>query len=344
MNARSERFAFFLVTMTIIFFCLLSGMGISREATAPSGGELEILDHDRRPAGHCPLEQTDVDVAISGFIARVHVKQVFRNPLDAKIEAVYAFPLPHDAAVDDMVMIVGNRRIRSLIKKRDEARKVYEAARKAGRVTGLLDQERPNIFTQSVANIEPGAEISIEISYVEVLKYEDGVFEFVFPMVVEPRYMPGCPVGKKGTGSSPDTCQVPDASRISPPVARPGTRAGHTINLNVAIDAGMPLLDLESVLHDVDITHQEPGRVTTTLRQKAEIPNRDFILRYGLGNEEIGDAIFIHEDERGRFFTLILQPPRRYLPMQLVPRELIFVLDTSGSMRGHPIDKAKETM
>ncbi len=344
MKACGERFVFFPVLVNIIFLCLLSPAASSRETPTIPGGELKILDADRRSAGFCPLEHTDVDVAISGFIARVHVKQIFRNPLDVKIEAVYAFPLPHDAAVDDMVMIVGNRRIRSQIKKRAEARKIYEAAREAGRVAGLLDQERPNIFTQSVANIEPGAEVSIDISYVETLEYEDGIFELVFPMVVEPRYMPGCPVGKEGTGWARDTCLVPDASRISPPVARPGTRAGHDISLNVTIDAGMRLSEIESVLHDVEITHQGPGKASLSLRRKAEIPNRDFILRYGLGNEEIGDAFFIHEDERGKFFTLVLQPPRRYVPMQLVPRELIFVLDTSGSMRGHPIDKAKETM
>lgn len=333
-----------LLVMSVLFFNLLSPDGTARDDADLPGGELRILGAEDHPATACPLKHTDVNATICGFMARVDVKQVFHNPLGRKIEAVYVFPLPHGAAVDDMTMFVGDRCIRSRIEKRDEARRTYERARAAGHVAGLLDQERPNIFTQSVANIEPGAAVEIRISYVETLKYEEGVFEFVFPMVVEPRYMPGHPVGRKGTGWSPDTCQVPDASKISPPVARPGTRAGHDIDLKVTIDAGMSLSDLESVLHDIQITHHGSRRITASLARRSVIPNRDFILRYSLAKEEIGDAFFIHEDHRGKFFTLILQPPRQYIPMQLVPRELIFVLDTSGSMKGFPIEKAKETM
>jgi Ca-activated chloride channel homolog len=350
MTAQRERFLCRLVFLTFMAICLLSPRAFTREKEPLPGGALHIVDAEGRSTGACPLEITDVDVTITGFFARVKVKQVFRNPLSAKIEAVYVFPLSQNAAVDDMVMVVGDRCVRSRIARRDEARRVYEKAKAAGHVAGLLDQERPNIFTQSVANIEPGAEVSICISYVETLKYEEGIYEFVFPMVVEPRYMPGCERGKIDTGWSKDTCLVPDASRISPPLARSGRRAGHDISLTVVIDTALSLFDLASVLHDVTITHQGQGLATVSLREKTEIPNRDFVLHYSLAGEEVGDrvevgdAFFLHEDERGRFFTLILQPPRRYAPMEQVPRELIFVLDTSGSMRGQPIEKAKETM
>jgi len=348
--------------------------GQVQEGRSLPGGELQILGADGQQVGACPLKHTDVEADIIGFLGRTTVRQVFYNPLDRKIEAVYVFPLPQDAAVDSMVMVVGQRRIVGQIKEREEARQIYEAAKAAGHVAGLLDQERPNIFTQSVANIEPGVEVVIEISYVETLKYEDGVFEWVFPMVVGPRYIPGQPTSRipplpdelkgqvvepraaqgravaepaqepRGTGWSPDTDQVPDASRITPPVVKEGMRAGHDISLTVHIDAGMELHDLQSVLHEVDVTPHDATRATVTLKNQAAIPNKDFMLRYRLATDQIGDAFLAHGDERGTFFALLLQPPQRVVPEQLVARELIFVLDTSGSMSGFPIEKAKEVM
>ena len=346
--------------------------GRRRNPSLP-GGELQIISPDGKPAGACPLKHTDVQADIAGFVGRTTVRQVFHNPTERKIEAIYIFPLPHDAAVDDMIMTVGDRRILGQIKEREEARAIYEAAKAAGHVASLLDQERPNIFTQSVANIEPGVEVTIEISYVETLKYEDGVFEWVFPMVVGPRYIPGDPTSKippvspanqgkvvepdrrgvnegpndpQGTGWAPDTTQVPDASKITPPVTKEGMRAGHDISLAVRIDGGMPIYDVASELHEIETAplNADASAINVALKDQAEIPNRDFILRYRLATEDIGDAFLVHADERGTFFTLVLQPPRRVLPQKVVPRELVFVLDTSGSMSGFPIEKAKEMM
>ncbi len=187
-------------------------------AQVPGQGMLNIIEPDGTSSGGCPLEHTSVKAEISGFVSRVTVTQVFHNPRQDKIEAVYTFPLPGDAAVDDMLMRVGDRVVRGEIKKREEARRIYEQARDRGQVASLLDQERPNIFTQSVANILPGHKVEITIKYVEMLPYDDGSFKFVFPMVVGPRFIPGQPTGKQGTGWAPDTSQVPDASRITPPV------------------------------------------------------------------------------------------------------------------------------
>lgn len=322
---------------------LLSPATAVGESRIPPG-ELQIIGEEGEQVMVCPLKHTDVEADIVGFVARTTVKQIFHNPLDKKIEAVYVFPLPQDAAVDDMVMIVGDRRIIGQIKERSEAREIYEQAKAAGHVASLLDQERPNIFTQSVANIEPGVQVEIEISYVETLKYEDGVFEWVFPMVVGPRYIPGGGTAPAPMTTGTPTPQVPDAHRITPPVTPKGTRAGHDISLTVQIDAGMELHDLESVLHEVDVAADGLTRAAVTLKNQADIPNKDFILRYRLSTDEISDAYLAHYDERGDFFTLILQPPRRVVPEELVSRELIFVLDVSGSMRGFPIEKAKDVM
>ncbi len=206
------------------------------EKVSTPGGELWILDKAGKQQVACPLAHTDVQADIAGFISRVRVRQTFRNPLSRKIEAVYVFPLPNDSAVDEMTMTVGNRRIKGQIKPREEARKTYEDAKAKGHVASLLDQERPNIFSQAVANIEPGAEVVIEIAYTETLKWKDGVYEWVFPTVVGPRYMPGEATGKDGVGWSPDTTRVPDASKISPSTLRPTMRSGHDISLQVPAD------------------------------------------------------------------------------------------------------------
>src|SRR5688572_18624265 len=309
-------------------------------------GALQVLDSAGKPKGKCPLKQTNVKAEISGFLSRVVVTQEFENPFKEKIEAVYTFPLPQNAAVDDMTMLVGDRTVRGRVLRREDAQAVYEAAKTGGKVASLLDQERPNIFTQSVANIMPGEQIKITISYVETLKYEDGSYEFVFPMVVGPRYIPGDAIGSpaSGNGFAPDTDKVPDASRITPvPVAK-GMRVGHDISVEVALDAGVAIENVNSGSHALDM--QRPGitQAQVRLKNSSVIPNKDFILRYDVAGKGISDALLTHRSERGGFFTLILQPPDRVTVADVTPKELVFVLDTSGSMSGFPIEKAKETM
>ncbi|HET8549425.1 MAG TPA: VIT domain-containing protein, partial [Bryobacteraceae bacterium] len=193
-----------------------------RRSQAKNGGigtgALLVRDVRGELALECPLKHTDVKAEISGPLARVHVVQQFENTAPDTVEAVYVFPLPHDAAVDQMDIQVGDRTIKGVIRERDEARRIYDAARNAGKMAALLDQERPNIFTQSVANIRPGEKVRVHISYVERVPYEAGTYSFVFPMVVGPRYIPGNAVGKQGGGWAPDTDRVPDASKITPPV------------------------------------------------------------------------------------------------------------------------------
>jgi Ca-activated chloride channel family protein len=312
--------------------------------TQSTQGELTIVDKEGKLSGACPLKHTDVKADISGFLVRATVTQEFENTADHKIEAVYTFPLPQDAAVDDMTMLVGGRTVKGKIKKREEAKQIYEDARRNGNVASLLDQERPNIFTQSVTNIMPGEKVKIVLSYVETLKYEDGNYEFVFPMVVGPRYIPGNAVGKQGGGWAPDTDRVPDASRITPNVAKPGTRAGHDISVEVSLDAGVPLDNVISKTHDVDINRNGNHKAVVKLKNQSTLPNKDFILKYDVAGKKINDAVLTHNGKNGGFFQVILQPPDRPTTDQITPKELVFVLDTSGSMSGFPIEKAKEAM
>jgi Ca-activated chloride channel homolog len=312
----------------------------------PTPGALQVVDSSGKTKSFCPLKHTDVHADIAGFLARVNVTQEFENPFTDKIEAVYTFPLPQAAAVDDMTLKVGERTVRGKILRREEAQMVYEAARSNGQVAGLLDQERPNIFTQSVANIMPGERVTVTISYVETLKYEGGTYEFSFPMVVGPRYVPGdaTALPQKGGGTLPDTDRVPDASRISPPVMPEGMRAGHDISIDVALDAGVVVDELKSVTHQVNVERPSTTSAHVTLKDAVTIPNKDFVLRYDVAGRKIQDALLTHRDERGGYFTFILQPPDTVRVEDVTPKELVFVLDTSGSMSGFPIEKAKETM
>lgn len=301
------------------------------DAKGITQGSLQRVEKDGTLKAFCPLKHTSVAASVSGSITRVNVSQEFTNPFSEAIEAVYVFPLPDQAAVDDMTITIGDRKVKGLIKKRDEARTIYDDAKKRGLVAALLDQERPNIFTQSVANIVPGANIKVEISYVEQLKLEDGVYEFVFPMVVGPRYIPG-------------TMQVSDASQISPPIAPKGMRAGHDISIELSIDAGMPIAGIQSPSHEVAITQESSDQAIVTLKNQQTIPNKDFRLKLDLTGKQITDSFIVHRDDSGAYFSLMLQPPERVDVSDVLPRELVFVLDTSGSMQGFPIEKAKETM
>ncbi|HEX8737421.1 MAG TPA: marine proteobacterial sortase target protein [Pyrinomonadaceae bacterium] len=323
-----------------IVFCLLLTIGASAQQVTQ--GELEAVGAGGKSLGACPLKHTDVKAEISGFLSRVKVTQEFENNFSDKIEAVYVFPLPQNAAVDDMTMRIGERVVRGRIMKREDAKEVYEAAKSNGQIAGLLDQERPNIFTQAVANILPGEKIIIEISYVETLKYEDGQYEFVFPMVVGPRYIPGNPTGKQGGGSAPDTDKVPDASRITPPVAK--ERAGHDISIEVRLDAGVPVETFASKSHQIESNRLSANSSLIKLKNEKTIPNKDFVLRYDVAGKKIEDAVLLHRAEKGGYFTLILQPPDNVRPQDATPKEIVFVLDTSGSMNGFPIEKAKESM
>lgn len=350
MRARSFKRSVLLTCISLLTFIgsdSLRSLGTvvsAQDGNKITQGTLQVLDPGGNAKGVCPLKHTDVKAQISGFLTRVTVTQQFENPFTEKIEAVYTFPLPANAAVDDMTMLVGDRTVRGKILKREEAQAVYEAAKNSGQRASLLEQERPNIFTQSVANILPGEQIKITISYVETLKYEDGSYEFVFPMVVGPRYVPGNVTGAQGNGFAPDTDRVPDASRITPQPPPAGMRAGHDISMEVALDAGVPIDSLSSRTHEVVVERADDRRARVALKGRATIPNKDFILRYDVAGKKISDALLTHHTGNSGFFTLIVQPPERITAEDVTPKELVFVLDTSGSMSGFPIEKAKETM
>ena len=295
-----------------------------------------------------PTLKTDVAIVVTGIVARATVRQEFTNPSRAWAEGIYVFPLPEDAAVDHLRMKVGDRLIEGVIQERAAAKAQYEQAKHEGRRASLVEQERPNAFTTSVANIAPGATISIEIEYQQTVRYDAGQFSLRFPMVLGPRYIPGVPVSRpsSGTGWAPDTDQVPDASRITPPVGHPSRGPLNPVSLVVELDPGAPLARLAASYHAVQTTPLADGRYRIELAHGPVPADRDFELVWQPHVEATPIAtLFTEEKGAETFAVLMVTPPGpTTLDGLRLPREVIFVIDNSGSMHGASIDQAKAAL
>ena len=295
-----------------------------------------------------PTLKTDVHMRITGMIARVKVEQHFKNPTKDWMEGVYVFPLPEESAVDHLDMKVGTRLIEGQIKEKEEAKKTYEAAKQEGKKATLLEQERTNIFTTNVANIGPDEEITVAIEYQETLRYDQGQFRIRFPMVVAPRYIPGTPVASDfvGTGFSRNTDQLPDANRITPPVLHPSKGLINPVSIKIDLDAGFALAKLESPYHKTDMK-QDGHRYAINLANGETPANRDFELVW---KPEVGNApqaaVFTQTKKDKTYALVMVMPPSETSETKTkpLPREGIFVIDTSGSMEGMSIEQARESL
>ncbi|HEY7402222.1 MAG TPA: marine proteobacterial sortase target protein [Candidatus Angelobacter sp.] len=337
-----------LLSLLVVFSPLASGH--ETEKGPPQMGEGSLLY--RSPNSHqyqsVPLLHTDATLDVRGLVVSATVTQHYINSSLEPIEAIYVFPLPHDAAVYDMEIRVGHRVIHSVVKEREEAKKTYETAKSQGKRAALLEQERPNIFTASVANIMPGDKVDVRMRYVEPLKWEDGKTRLVFPMVVGPRYIPGTQaVGHSGTGWSYDTERVADASRITPPVVNPQTnptaRAGHDISVSVDLDTGSEPATLHCVSHDIEVSRLPDGRQHVVLSSGKTIPNKDFVLEVQRGDSNKPQAaLFLSPDKNsGETHFLLAAYPPTVAQTQRVPVEMLYMIDVSGSMEGTSIEQAR---
>jgi Ca-activated chloride channel family protein len=288
---------------------------------------------------------TDVDIDLTGIVARVSVSQSFRNNGREWVEGIYVFPLPDDAAVDRLTMRIGERRIAGEIQPREKAKQIYERARAAGQHASLVEQERPNLFTTSVANIAPGQEIVIEIAYLQTVTYDQGRFSLRFPMTLTPRFVPGIPLGTaRGEGWSFDTNQVPDASRITSPVLDPGGPLENLASIQATLDAGVALAELASPSHDLR-TARVGERHTLTLAADRVAMDRDFVLEWRPVPGDAPRAIaFTEAFDNESYVLLMFLPPAAAALAQVAPREIVFVIDTSGSMGGSSIAQAKSAL
>ncbi|MBO9447551.1 VIT and VWA domain-containing protein [Ruegeria sp. R14_0] len=307
-----------------------------------------------------PLLKSDLKVDIQGDMATVQVRQVFANPSDLPMSAEYLFPLNQNAAVYAMEMQVGDEVVAAQIQRKAEAEQTFEDAEQEGKAAALLTQHRPNMFTQNIANLMPGQPISVTLSYVQAVPKVDGAYELVLPLVVGPRYQgvvpqpddPGDPflVEFSTDDTRPKTTQsggwlVSDLPTY-PPVsglAIPDMIDPERVSLDLSLAAAVPISSFTSATHELNVTESDDG-VSADFLDGREIDNRDVILRYELGAEDTTAGILSHYDERGGFVSLMIEPPELPEADQIAARELVFVLDTSGSMSGAPLNASKRFM
>ncbi|MBT5648220.1 MAG: VWA domain-containing protein [Rhodospirillaceae bacterium] len=315
----------------------------------------QLLFHSTRPGEYAPapLVATEVEIDVSGIVARTMVKQYFVNPTGDWLEGRYVFPLPENSAVSRMKLVVGDRVIEAKIAERQAARKAYEAAKRQGRRAALVEQHRPNIFSNNVANIPPGGRIAVQLHYSQRLDYDRGRFSLRFPMVVAPRFDPAAgpvrmvhqPVTENGDG-------MPGALRdalpeIRIPVKDPATSSpGNPVTLTVNLDAGMALTTVASTSHEIGIEDLGDGRRRITLDRKTVSADRDFTLDWApklaaepliaAFRERIGDDVFVT--------ALIMPPAPKHATQNTRPRDVVFILDRSGSMGGVSIRAARSAL
>jgi len=297
--------------------------------------------------GRLPLAAMDVTGRIDGLLSQVTVRQTFVNATGEPLEATYIFPLPDRGAVTDFRMEVAGRVVDGVLQERGRARREYSQALRQGHRASIAEEERPGVFTLRVGNLMPGDVASIELTMVGVLPYSDGEVTFRFPLVVAPRYIPGVPLSgaSVGDGTAVDTNAVPDASRISPPVLLPGFP--NPVRLSLAIDlyeSAAPADDLRVSLFTV--WGEEQGDVRRLILQPGERLDRDFILRFRLGGDAVRTSLSLHPDtgESGEgTFALTVVPPLLREAISR-PRDVVFVLDRSGSMNGWKMVAARRAM
>jgi len=277
-----------------------------------------------------PLLETKAKVDIAGVIAAIELTQVYKNEGKRTIEAIYVFPLGTKSAIHAMRMKIGNRIIEAKIEERAAAKRIYEQAKQDGKVASLLEQERPNVFQMKVANIMPGDRIEVRVNYTELLVPEKGIYEFVFPTVVGPRY------SNKQEGDAKD----PDRW-LKTPYLHEGEEPPYAFDIVARLRTGIPLSAVWVPSHKVTVQKERDRAEIHLAPEEKRGGNKDFILRYTLQGERIQSGLLLYPGEEENFFLLMLQPPTRVKPSAVPPREYVFIVDCSGSMHGFPLEVSK---
>lgn len=282
---------------------------------------------------------TEVSMSISGTINRVNVRQTFANPSNDYVEGTYVFPLPENSAVDQLKMHIGQRIIEGQIKKRGIAKKIYEQAKKEGKRTTLVEQQRPNMFTTRVANIAPGESISVEISYLQSVLIDNDKFSIRFPMTIGERYIPGASIktSHNTQGQRGNTHRVKDASEITPPI---NSGVDRPIAININFNPGFDASSIKSSYHQIGVKDIDKSTKHISLDKNYQA-DRDFELVWS-AESSMAPGLALFSEERGddHYLMLMATPPRANSIKHNKPREVIFIIDSSGSMAGESMNQA----
>ncbi len=344
-----------------LFLLLLFGSGLvhANDLEEMEGGHL-VLKPALGPPSAAVVQSSKVHFDISGMVAVVKLDQTFRNDSEQWVEGIYGFPLPENAAVRYLEMVIGERKIVGKVREKAEAKAIYQAAKKAGKKAALVEQQRPNLFTNRVANIGPGEEVRVRLEYVQRVDFIAGEFSLRFPMTITPRYMPGTPMVQEldpetsepvdlnpYLGWAKQTDQVPDANAISPlQHARVGSDLAplNPIEITARLDMGMPLAKVDSAYHQLSLS-RDKGRYEIALVGGVSEMDRDFVLNWQPVTGAVPSAAMFTEQVDDEYFGLLLVvPPALNQAAPALSRELIFVVDTSGSMGGVSIEQARASL
>lgn len=315
------------MNLRVAAFVVLVVSGVSR-AEGPGRVEapyFEVLGGD--PAlDALPLKATQVHTRIAGVIAHVTVTQVYVNEGSRTLNVRYVFPGSTRAAVHGLVMQVGDRRVRAQVKEKAEARRQFDEAKAQGKTATLLTESRPNVFTMNLANVLPKDRLEVTLEYSELLIPERGTYEWVFPTVVGPRYLNG---------------SEQNAGFASAPYQHAGAVPHATFSFDATLSAGMPIQSLTSPSHRLTSTWQGTSAARFSLTPDTTAGNRDVVVRYSLLGAATASGLLLSEGEDENFFLLTVQPPARVAVKDIPPRDYLFVVDTSGSMYGFPLQTTK---
>jgi len=308
----------------------------------------------RTPGGEkvlLPMVESDYSVDIRGDLATVSIEQTFENPGELPLDATYQLPMSEDAAVYEMIMRVGDRRIRGVVKEKQEAREEYEQARQEGRAAALLEQQRANLFTQKLANVMPGKPVEVTIRYVQNVEKVDGNYHLVVPLVVGPRYNPADMSNNQLVDSGDESSSNAEDGKAPslPPAGElqaPDTVDPDRVGVDVRLEGGVPVAAVGSSSHDITIEERDPTTRNVELTEGRTIGNRHFVLSYKLEGRSTQAGVLTHwSEERGEgYFSILVEPPAAPSPDEVAAREMVFLLDTSGSMRGAPMKASKAYM
>ena len=339
-----------MLTKVSIFIFLVSVLLVSFNSHAQSP-KLELFDSGGAPLAPAIILKSDANMTLTGLINHVVVKQTYQNENPFAVNARYVFPLPDESAVHAMTMRIGERVIKGQIDKKVEAEKKYHAAKKAGKQAALVRQQRANMFITNVANIGPGEQVVVELEYQEIIDYSGGTFAIRFPTTITPRYhaisgeVEQSNTERTAFNSAPNGWLSPVYS-IQSAVQSHGDTPNSKFSLNINIDVGLELVDINSKFHNVDIHNPAFGQYTVALNEQNTI-NRDFVLEFKpLQKESAQAAFFTQQFENGdRYGLAMLMPPGdHFVQTQRLPREMVFVVDTSGSMHGQSMEQAKKAL
>lgn len=301
--------------------------GLRAPADVQSAATLSAPVGDGKPEVNFALQHTQVAAKVTGSIARVEVTQLYKNPSSDRLEAIYRFPLPANAAVTDMYFRIGKRIVYSQVQKREEAKRTYEEAKSEGKTAALTEQERPNLFTQSVANIPPGETVAVVVRYVHEVPLDDGRYQFVFPTTIGPRYLPGSGVA--------------DAARVTPPTVPESVHSAADVDITVSLVPGAAFDDVATRSHRIVTGLDGEGARLVALDEDDRRPNKDFVLSWAPAGVQPTAHALTETDRGEQYVMMMVQPPAQVDAKLVRPKEMVFLIDVSGSMGGQPLDTAK---